>query len=593
MKQIKHLQDYKPRAGVALAISTILWTHLLFAPSVLFNALLYKSGGVLFYLYAPGILMIVALLFASALRFLNITGLYTAVLNKIEDLYRPTVAGWRRGVLRNIGYPAVLGSLALGVLLVGWLSVFGVIAVAINFWVLGGAVRGRTTRNSEQGEDDFTTRLTESLLDFYTKESDFKIKDPQSGITYTDNGSRWEETASHIIGVDEVEPDVFKVNFRNSGKTDEQFVKNLDLVATSLGVYDHEAMDDDSRAGFITVKFWMSPREAALAVGYPLWDESGNPIVSKPNFLPYGRQEDGTIVSTTLINGFTFVVGQQGSGKSVTERVIISRAAEMENVAIIGLDPKRVELAVWRDRASLIAVDRCCFPLVLDSIWGEVFRRSQVLEDRGLQKIEPSMWAEFPPIFLVGDELREIFIDFDNPARKGEKSYNYDFFQRLVAFGRFVGMSILSATQRAKSDFIPTNFRELQTVNIVHKVKTESDVRMAFGDLDTMPPANTLPGNQSGVGYQMTGDVERATKFRTDWLMTDQDRQEILSKPSPQHLVEIAENHPTVEEIVEATKHLRVTLPFLEEDVELQQHLAEHREEKRRALAEAARIKSQ
>lgn len=306
-----------------------------------------------------------------------------------------------------------------------------------------------------------------------------------------------------------------------------------------------------------------------------------------PDKIPVGVRRDGSIISVGIREQSGLIVGNPGAGKSGAQRVVLAGICQLENVAIIGIDPKRVELGLFADRMTLSLKDKPLFPILFDALYNEMDRRNQVLDDRGISKITPDMWWEFPQIVLDIDELPQVFVDSDNPGKRGEKSYNYIKAQELVALGRNTGITVISAAQRPKNDIIPTNFRDLQAWRMGFRM-TALSAGLVFES--PVPDTHLLrPRIDNGRGYLLGEESDPANPdfFRTFWLMSNDERAKTLANPDiSADARNVAENAPTVEEIVEATKHLRVNLPFLDENKELQQglaHIAQQRELARRA----------
>ena len=302
-----------------------------------------------------------------------------------------------------------------------------------------------------------------------------------------------------------------------------------------------------------------------------------------PKQLPIGIDEYGEPVPLGLLETNALIAGQPGAGKSGTFASIYAQLAQLPNVATINFDPKMVELGAWADRSSFNSVGECCFPLVLEALYQEMERRYVILKHLGLKKFTPEHWQEFPQLVLVMDELAKVFSDPTNLATPAQKTINYTFTRKLIAEGRAAGISVYVATQRPSADLVPTSMRNLIQQRIAHSLARESDTRMVLGDIDGTK-AHELNPSQKGVGYILTEGSRTPTLFRASLVLNNAER-ETLYTSGNKSLREIAENYPTIEEIVNATKHLRVPLPFLDSNYELQEHLEEHRKDEAVKLA--------
>lgn len=606
---MKSFENLPPILGVPTAVFTITWTHLLFLPSFFINSALYQNPTVLVWLYAPGLLAVVLLVLTGLLGLWDVPvtnekGIrkkqpliepYEWVIGKIERFYRPRVAGWKRGILRNIAIPAVVASLLVGIPTAGWATILGVVAIILNFFVLGGSVRREPTYVNAEGDSrpsvGIEVNLASALVEFYTKEADYRVKTEDG--SFIDEVAREEYVSDRILEVEEVKPDVYKIKFRNdTTKSDEKFIKYLDEVSGLLELMEFERKDEDKRAGFVTVTFWLTERTDATsdASGLPMWhQEPGSDyfvdLPPNPKALPFGVDTDGKPVSVGLKETNLLIGGQPGSGKSVTLASIYAGLAQLPNVATLNFDPKQVELGGWADRASFNSVGECCFPIALEAIYNEMEARYTILKHRGLKKTTPEMWAEFPQIVLILDELAKVFSDPDDPSVSPLKTYNYHIVRKLIAEGRAAGISVITATQRPSADLVPTSMRNLIQQAVVHSMKRENDTKMVLGDIKDTKAHELLP-SQKGVGYILNEASRVPTLFRTSLLLNNEERLEILNNPrASKAMVDVAENKPTLEEFVEATRHLRVALPCLDNNPAIQQHMEDHR------LTEEARLR--
>lgn len=302
MMMKRNYLDDTPAVGVLKAVGTVLLTHGAFIPAATVAVLLFHSWLVVPFLFAPGGLMLFSLAIACVLRIWNINGFYRAVLGKIQDLYRPSYTSWRRGITRNIAYPALGAALLLGFgQETGFLpSIALMVALSVNFFVVGGVLFSRKRQHSagrSESEAQLALQLAQAMVDFFTSPSDPKYKQsyekPKHGlvhnivtnktqmvtVTYVNEEQRVVDTLGSITDVNEVKPGVFKVNIRNkTTKDDDALLKTVKAVASQLGAYDWESKDEDERAGFITLTFWMVTREDATTIVTPylLWNTQGD-----------------------------------------------------------------------------------------------------------------------------------------------------------------------------------------------------------------------------------------------------------------------------------------------------------------------------
>ena len=226
-------------------------------------------------------------------------------------------------------------------------------------------------------------------------------------------------------------------------------------LATAFGVARVRVAPHPFRADRATVALDLRPSLGAVA--YPEDDrlvwlprESAAPV-------PLGIDEDGEEVRLPLYGASLLVAGSPGSGKSTALRAVLAGLAGQRDTALVGIDPKRVELTPWRDRLSTLVVGNEAEPTLrlLRDLVAEVQHRAARLADQGLVAARPD--AETPALVLVVDEWAELGAE----GTSKQRAEAHELLRRYVSLGRAVGCSAVLATQRPTSDTVDTGTRAL------------------------------------------------------------------------------------------------------------------------------------
>lgn len=225
--------------------------------------------------------------------------------------------------------------------------------------------------------------------------------------------------------------------------------------------------------------------------------------------VPIGVTALGRPLVVPLNENSTMVAGMPGVGKSGALRAILVGAAHREDVAIIGLDAKRVELRPWEPRLTRLAVDLDDITLTLRALVDEMERRYLWCERHGLDRwpIAPAR----PQIVVVVDELAEL-VAADEPGEKERATL----VRRLISKGRAGGINVVAATQRPSADVIPTSIRDLISLRIALATANRESTEMILGGAWREGPAHELPvgpGHQ-GLCYAVLEGERLPTKAR-------------------------------------------------------------------------------
>jgi DNA segregation ATPase FtsK/SpoIIIE-like protein len=136
---------------------------------------------------------------------------------------------------------------------------------------------------------------------------------------------------------------------------------------------------------------------------------------------------------------------------------VLAGLAGQRDTALVGIDPKRVELTPWRDRLSALVAGNEAEPTLrlLRNLVAEVQDRAAWLADQGLVAARPD--AKTPALVLVVDEWAELAAE----GTSKQRAEAHDLLRRYVSLGRAVGCSAVLAAQRPTSDTVDTGTRAL------------------------------------------------------------------------------------------------------------------------------------
>lgn len=284
--------------------------------------------------------------------------------------------------------------------------------------------------------------------------------------------------------------------------------------------------------------------EVVFAHGDPLasgvayrWDEP----VSHTS-IPAFADEDGDTVCLGLFERNILLGGVPGSGKSGGATAILAGISRLPGVALVGLDPKRVELSLWEPRFSMIAKLDEHASAVLDALLVEMERRYKWLDEQGLKKVPLDRLDEMPLIVVLIDELAEVVSGGVTKDEKGAQDARSTAIRRLIAKGRAAGFVVITATQKPSANIVPTELRDLiqQRVGFATTNPSMTDVILGFGASQLGGLCHEIPTDMPGTAYILNEGSRVPKRVRAFWI-PDED----------------------VAGIAKSTADKRVLLPFL------------------------------
>ena len=294
-------------------------------------------------------------------------------------------------------------------------------------------------------------------------------------------------------------------------------------------------VEDDIAGG--TMRFERQTDPLGAVQPYP-WDAP----VSHERF-PFAMGADGELVSLGLLETNLLFGGIPGGGKSGGITAALAGISRLENVALIGLDPKRVELSPWASRFTRISKTDEFATQLLEALILEMDRRYEWLDDNGLKKLTPTQFDSARPLLcVVIDELADLVSVGVEKEEKEADLQRSTMVRRLIAKGRAAGIIVLTATQKPEGSVIPTALRDLiqQRVAFATTTGDMTDTVLGKGMGAAGGLAHEIAANAKGVCF-IVNETSRTPKRARAFWVPDAD----------------------VEGLAKSTAHLRVELPWL------------------------------
>jgi hypothetical protein len=233
--------------------------------------------------------------------------------------------------------------------------------------------------------------------------------------------------------------------------------------------------------------------------------------------VPVGLDEDGQLVTVSLIERNVLIGGEPGGGKSVGQSMLTATAALDPGCELTLLDGKYVELASWVGCAARTvgpSQDECID--VLRALVKEMDDRHLMLVANRQRKIHQGDGWKLHVI--VCDELA---FYLNTGSRNGDKEAS-NLMRDLVSRGRAAGVIFLAATQKPSGDTIPTYLRDLFAFRWAFRCTTPqmSDTILGAGWSTAGFTASSIDAAHRGVGYLLHEGGE-PVRMRTFYLTDD------------------------------------------------------------------------
>ncbi len=346
------------------------------------------------------------------------------------------------------------------------------------------------SQTDEEGVEEMGERLTQALASFNISS---EIVDHKTGPTFT----QYAVTLPASMSVSKITP--LDKDIKRKLMLDQK--KDIRIIS--------------SVAGFDAVGIEV-PNKTPSMVG--LRSMINSPKFSEENKLMFaiGVDVSGKPVYGDLLKmPHLLVAGSTGSGKSVCLNVLICSMMyhySPETVRFIMIDPKRVELAVYKDMPHMV------MPSTVTDVnkainalnWAvtEMYRRYDLFQEANCRNIfqyndkqKKSGGKKMYYIVIIIDEMAELM----SRAKKDVE----DKIQSLMALARAAGIHLVIATQRPSVDVITGTIKNNIPTRIAFKVTSINDSRtildrggaealFGHGDMLYVPPEGGEPTRLQG-----------------------------------------------------------------------------------------------
>ena len=183
--------------------------------------------------------------------------------------------------------------------------------------------------------------------------------------------------------------------------------------------------------------------------------------------IPVGLDEDGELVTLSLVERNILYGGEPGSGKSVAQSLGTATAALDPDVKLHLFDGKYVELAPWAGCAEhMIGPNQDEAIDVLKLLVADMDGRYMQLLANKRRKLRPE-----DGLALHVVEIDELAFFCNGPDRAANKAFT-ELARDLVGRGRAAGYIVKAATQKPSGDTIPTYLRDLFAVRWAFRCST-------------------------------------------------------------------------------------------------------------------------
>ncbi|MDF1577515.1 MAG: DNA translocase FtsK 4TM domain-containing protein [Desulfurivibrionaceae bacterium] len=252
-------------------------------------------------------------------------------------------------------------------------------------------------------------------------------------------------------------------------------------------------------------EFQQAASKLTLGLGM---DVIGNPVMANLARMPH-----------------LLIAGATGAGKSVAVNGIICSIlmkATPEDVRLLMVDPKRIELSCYEDIPHLlhpVVVDPKMAARALQWAVREMERRYQLMEEKRVKSInsfnEISEDERLPLIVIIIDELADLMMV---SSREVE-----DAVARLAQMARAAGMHLILATQRPSVDVLTGLIKANFPTRMSFKVSSKIDSRtildssgaehlLGAGDMLFLPPGSARLQRIHGA-YITEKEIENIVNF--------------------------------------------------------------------------------
>lgn len=166
------------------------------------------------------------------------------------------------------------------------------------------------------------------------------------------------------------------------------------------------------------------------------------------------------------------IAGASGSGKSVFLGTLIEQLSRIPNTELHLFDPKRVELAMFKDKATEYQYDGKEIAVSLKHLVNEMNSRYEIMAQKGVRKIEEMTDGKFKYKFVVIDEFGDLIL---------HETINATLLE-LVQKARACGIHVIIATQRPSTKIISGDIKANFPIKIVFRTAKSVDSRVVMDE---------------------------------------------------------------------------------------------------------------
>jgi len=188
--------------------------------------------------------------------------------------------------------------------------------------------------------------------------------------------------------------------------------------------------------------------------------------------LCFGVDKSGKVVTRDLATfPHLLIAGQTGSGKSIAVHSIIKcllATRSREDVRLVLIDPKRVELGVYQNHEQVLAFKDDMYEASNTLHWAtmEMDRRYEQMKDAGARDVsELGLYR----LAIVIDELADLMLQSHSAEHR---------LIRLGQLGRAAGVHVVAATQRPTVDVVTGLIKANMPARLAFKTVSYVDSRV-------------------------------------------------------------------------------------------------------------------
>ncbi len=238
------------------------------------------------------------------------------------------------------------------------------------------------------------------------------------------------------------------------------FPSNMDVTAASKSKFEAHWNDRAMEGMSWTFEWKPASNCVIIEAQKPLPNAAPLPFPTRGDFewneMPLGIGTNGKpLVWDPTVIPHVLIAGVSGSGKSMTQRSILLHALQSPFWDLILLDPKRVELSMYKDADGVLtyAVTDDEMLATLQAAQDQMEARFEMMEGHGVQKY--SSLPEPPRALLVMiDELTSLLSETGDKEKDAGKKEAKAILGKLAREGRAAGLYLVLATQRPDADIM-------------------------------------------------------------------------------------------------------------------------------------------